>query len=280
MQFHSGNQWRVVAGGNESLEVRSGVVNVDSLEIQGTDVISSSRQLQNIASLDSTTAATIGAAAGGGHGAVFEELFTETETNWQPKIAGDVYVIVVGAGGTGGITKYYSYATFLYNRLTIGGGGSGGVIVHKFSNVSTSQAASTITVGAAGTLSFYSNGAALAGIAGGSSSITIGGTTLTAGGGGGGTQSGGTAYGLDRTAVGGAGGSASGGNIANFAGTAGGTGNNGASIEPSVVGNPIGSVYAGNTYGGGTGGRRYISEHTLSTSVSAGGGVVRIMYAG
>ena len=52
MQFHSGDQWRVVAGGNESLEVRNGVVNVDSLEIQGTDVISASRHLHNIASVD------------------------------------------------------------------------------------------------------------------------------------------------------------------------------------------------------------------------------------
>ncbi len=251
-----------------------------AIQTSGTTRISNSGELQNIGSLDSTTAATIGAAAGGGHGAVFQELFTETETNWQPKIAGDVYVIVVGAGGTGGITKYYSYATSLYNRLNIGGGASGGVIVHKFTGVSTSQSASTVTVGQAGTLSFSSNGAALAGIAGGNSSITIGGTTLTAGGGGGGTQSGGTAYGLDRTAVGGAGGSASGGNIANFAGTAGGTGNNGTSIEPSAVGNPIGSVYAGNTYGAGTGGRRYISEHTLTTSMSAGHGIVRIMYAG
>jgi hypothetical protein len=59
MQFHAANQWRVVAGNNESLEVRSGVVNVDSLEIQGTDVISSSRQLQNIASVDATTKSVI-----------------------------------------------------------------------------------------------------------------------------------------------------------------------------------------------------------------------------
>jgi hypothetical protein len=251
-----------------------------AIQIGGTTVVNNSRQLQNIASLDGTTTSTIQAIAGGGHGAVFEELFTETETNWQPKIAGDVYVIVVGAGGTGGITKYYSYATSLYSRLTIGGGGSGGVIVHKFSNVSTSQAASTVTVGTATLLTFSSNGAALAGNAGGSSSITIGGTTLTAGGGGGGTQVGGTAYGLDRTAVGGAGGSASGGNIANFPGTAGGTGNNGTSIEPGVVGNPTGSVYAGNIYGTGSGGRRYISEATLNTSNGAGSGIVRVMYAG
>jgi hypothetical protein len=55
IQFHSNDQWRVVCGGNESLEVRNGVVNVDMLEVGGTDVISSSRQLQNIASINTTT---------------------------------------------------------------------------------------------------------------------------------------------------------------------------------------------------------------------------------
>jgi hypothetical protein len=37
-----------------------------AIQISGTTVVNDSRQLQNIASLDSTTAATIGAAAGGG----------------------------------------------------------------------------------------------------------------------------------------------------------------------------------------------------------------------
>ena len=36
-----------------------------ALQINGTTVVNNSRQLQNIASLDSTSAATIGAAAGG-----------------------------------------------------------------------------------------------------------------------------------------------------------------------------------------------------------------------
>ena len=36
-----------------------------AIQISGTTVVNNSRQLQNIASLDSTTAATIGAAAGG-----------------------------------------------------------------------------------------------------------------------------------------------------------------------------------------------------------------------
>ena len=47
-----------------------------AINISGTTVINNSRQLQNIASLDSATAAVIGAAAGGGAGAIFFEHFT------------------------------------------------------------------------------------------------------------------------------------------------------------------------------------------------------------
>ena len=61
IQFHNTNQWRVVCAGNESLEVRNGVVNVDMLEIGGTDVITSNRGLQNITSIDSTTTNSINA---------------------------------------------------------------------------------------------------------------------------------------------------------------------------------------------------------------------------
>jgi len=112
MQFHAANQWRVVAGNNESLEVRSGVVNVDMLEIQGTDVISSSRQLQNIASLDSTTQATIGSALG---------FLT-------------VDVLVVAGGGAGGINRS-------------GGGGAGGALEL---NGALASGSSAIVIGGGG----------------------------------------------------------------------------------------------------------------------------------
>jgi len=244
--------------------------------------------LQNIASLDSTTTSTIAAAAGGGGGAIFFEHFTTTTTNWQPKIAGDVYVVVAGAGGTGMISKYYSSAN-LISRLNVGGGGSGGVVVHKFTGVSTSQSPSTITVGALHTISQYGSGAATAGNAGGSSSITIGGTTITAGGGGGGTQVGGAAYGLDRTAVGGAGGSASGGNIVNLAGVTGTTTNPLNAYQytqaPTKV-NASAFPYLTNfgnfdsTTGAGGGGVAHISESTPILSALAYGGIVRVYYAG
>ena len=260
-----------------------------AIKTSGTTRLGNSGELQNITSLDSTTAATIGAAAGGGAGAIFFEHFSSTTTNWQPKIAGDVYVVVAGAGGTGMISKYYSYAGSLISRLNVGGGGSGGVVVHKFTGVSTSQSPSTITVGPTHTTSQNSNGAATAGSAGGSSSITIGGVTITAGGGGGGTQVGGAAYGLDRTAVGGAGGSASGGNIGNFAGVTGATANTGTSqlyVQAATRVSDSAFPYLTNfgnfesLTGAGSGGYAYISETTVNLSTTGYGGIVRVYYAG
>lgn len=259
-----------------------------AIQISGTTVVNNSRQLQNIASLDSTTAATIGAAAGGGAGAIFFEHFSSTMTNWQPKIAGDVYVVVAGAGGSGMVSKYYSTQN-LITRLNVGGGGSGGVVIHKFTGVSTSQSPSTITVAGAAQITQTSDGAATAGAAGGSSSITIGGTTITAGGGGGGTQVGGAAYGLDRTAVGGAGGSASGGNIANFAGSSGQTANIGVSwtyTQPVTTVNTSAFPYLttfGNFQsftGAGGGGVAYTATGTITLSSFGYGGTVRVYYAG
>ena len=260
-----------------------------AINISGTTVINNSRQLQNIASLASATAAVIGAAAGGGAGAIFFEHFSSTTTNWQPKIAGDVYVVVAGAGGTGMISHYNSTSGGLITRVNVGGGGSGGVVVHKFTGVSTSQSASTITVGAYHTISQYSNGWVTAGAAGGSSSITIGGVTITAGGGGGGTQVGGAVYGLDRTAVGGAGGSASGGNIANFAGSTGQTANTGTSwsyIQPATRVNSSAFPYLNNfgnfesLTGAGGGGYGFVNAGNATLTSSGYGGIVRVYYAG
>ena len=52
-----------------------------AIQVSGTSVISDARQLQNIASLDSTTSATIGAAAGGGFEFIGETAIT-TDTSY------------------------------------------------------------------------------------------------------------------------------------------------------------------------------------------------------
>jgi len=83
MQFHSGDQWRVVCGNNESLEVRNGVVNVDMLEVGGTDVISSARVLQNLTGFDTATSNLIKAASSG-----LDDYYDVTTTSLSPVISG------------------------------------------------------------------------------------------------------------------------------------------------------------------------------------------------
>lgn len=103
MQFHSGNQWRVVAGGNESLEVRSGVVNVDMLEIGGTDVISSGRNLQNILGIDATTANSIIAAGVGG-----------ADAATTPTLTGNSSLTLFGNSYTLTVSNYSSYTSPIF----------------------------------------------------------------------------------------------------------------------------------------------------------------------
>jgi hypothetical protein len=103
MQFHSGNQWRVVAGGNESLEVRNGVVNVDMLEISGTDVISSGRNLQNILGIDTTTANSIIAAGVGG-----------ADPATTPTLTGNSSLTLFGNSYTLTVSNYSSYTSPIF----------------------------------------------------------------------------------------------------------------------------------------------------------------------
>jgi hypothetical protein len=95
MQFHSGDQWRVVAGNNESLEVRAGVVNVDMLEVGGTDVISSGRVLQNLTGFDTATSNLIKAEASG-----VNDYYDFTTTSLSPTISGGSSPYVAFQGTT------------------------------------------------------------------------------------------------------------------------------------------------------------------------------------
>ena len=113
MQFHAADQWRVVCGGNESLEVRNQVVNVPILEVGGTDVISNSRQLQNIASIDSTTAAAITAAGVGGISSTMSQYnaaFSRTGANLLTTSA--------GVGGTLSTSVPNSAITFMSHTIS------------------------------------------------------------------------------------------------------------------------------------------------------------------
>tara|TARA_R110000737_G_scaffold4874_1_gene15810 strand:- start:1617 stop:2411 length:795 start_codon:yes stop_codon:yes gene_type:complete len=144
-----------------------------AIQVSGTSVINNSRQLQNIASLDATTAATVAAAAGGGFPSFVptdtpDATFTSTGTWTKPGTIGDsdfVTFFLTGGGGGAGAGNW-------------AGGGSGANAVLFTSNGASLPSSMTITIGAAGSGSSSDIGGN-----GGDSSVTISGTTFTAEGG-------------------------------------------------------------------------------------------------
>lgn len=185
-----------------------------AIQISGTTVINNSRQLQNIASVDATTAAVIAENAGGGGGPRFQELVTTSQT-WSPKMNGDAYLILVGAGGTGGIGRDQLTSSASY--FNVAGGGAAGMCIHK-ATLSTSQSY-TVTIGAGHTnsKSFGNNlSSGQNGGTGGTSSFSGNGISLTANGGNGGQAA--SQGRVDTNVAGGTGGTASGANIYNVTG--------------------------------------------------------------
>jgi len=142
-----------------------------AIQISGTTVVNDSRQLQNIASLDSTTTATISAAAGGPN----VQTFTSSGT-WNKPSSGTLCIIhLIGGGGGGG-------------RLTsgFGGGGGGATGTYKAILMSDMPSSASVTIGAGGSGSTNDQ---VAGTNGGSTSI---GTIFTSVGGAGGLSYNGT----------------------------------------------------------------------------------------
>jgi hypothetical protein len=175
-----------------------------AIKVNGTTVINDSRALSNIASVDSTTVAALGAAGvGGGKNNVITELIVTSKTYTVPFDC-DMHVLVCGAGGGGAACQ--TGANGNSGRAT--GGAAGGVAVKLFTGVSAGDTIS-ITIGAKGEnaqLPTGSGALTASGGSGGNTSATYSGTTLTGYGGGGGTAA---ANSTERTSN--AGGSASGG---------------------------------------------------------------------
>ena len=89
-----------------------------ALQINGTTVVNNSRALQNIASVDSTTAASITAAGVGGGGATSAE-FGVTNTSGVPfgfVSSHTRYTKDLEPGGIVIARKYGNYNTTLYHR--------------------------------------------------------------------------------------------------------------------------------------------------------------------
>ena len=111
-----------------------------AIKVNGTEVISDSRALNNIASVDATTVASLGAAGVGGGGLKSVQAFTSSGTWTKPSGISTVRVRVQGAGGGGGCGAS-TYVT--------GSGGGGGGYAEDIIDVSGVSSVS-VTVGAGG----------------------------------------------------------------------------------------------------------------------------------
>lgn len=190
-----------------------------AIKVNGTTVINDSRTLSNIASVDSTTVAALGAAGvGGGKNNSLVVLQDVSGTLTIP-IAGDVVFIAVGGGGGGAAISYPNNTTASQGgaRYSASGGAGGGTAIKKLTGVSAGSTYSC-TIGAGGTRTdgiFSSASSSVrtgSGGAGGQTTISGTGISLTANGGGGGN------FNTSGNATSGAAGTASGGDL-NFTGS-------------------------------------------------------------
>lgn len=107
-----------------------------AIKVSNTTVVNDSRQLQNIASIDSTTSSTLSSALGGG--AAFQE-FTSSGT-WTKPSSGTIAIITLVGGGGGG-----SY----YNSYPSEGAPGGGCLV-KYLPMTRMPSSAIVTIGAGG----------------------------------------------------------------------------------------------------------------------------------
>lgn len=149
-----------------------------AIKVSGTTVINDSRQLQNVASLDATTTATISAVAGGGISildgwdptATPDVTFTSSGTWSKPSDIEDgtwVVFYMVG-GGAGGVANY--------ENATNGAAGAATFVTGLIEDLPSSV---TVTIGAGGTGRSNSGAAA----SGGNTTLSANSKTYTAMGG-------------------------------------------------------------------------------------------------
>lgn len=153
-----------------------------AIQVSGTQVISNSRGLTNIASVDATTVAAFGAAGVGGGGleawnpnATPNQTFTSSGTWSKPgSVADSAYVVfyMVGGGSSGG--TYYG-----------GPGGFGGGVGILTATMGGLPSSISVTIGAGGARQSYFGYSTNVG---GSTTVSSNSITYTAGGGSGGNS--------------------------------------------------------------------------------------------
>ena len=137
-----------------------------AIQISGTQVISNSRGLTNIASVDATTVATLNAGGVGGGGVLPywdpsitpNANFTSSGTWTKPTLSDDTYVIFYMVGGGSGAGKYFG--------LPVHNEGGRASVVAATAGALPSSVTITVGAGGAGTVAYNT------GVPGGSSKIT------------------------------------------------------------------------------------------------------------
>lgn len=134
-----------------------------AIKVSGTSVINDSRQLQNIASIDSTTSSTLASALGGGASA---QTFTSSGT-WTKPSSGTVAMITCIGGGGGGAR----------NNANINSKSQGGSVTVIYKLLSSLASSITVTIGAGGAYAFAAVGSAGGNTKFGTDALAVGGAS-------------------------------------------------------------------------------------------------------
>ena len=157
----------------------SGIATAGSYRVGNTEVISSARELKNIASLDSVTTATIESAI-----ANAPNTFTDLEVTGISTLG----ILQVSSGivtATSGIVTYYGDGQFLSGIATVGGGVSfagvlsGDLYVTGIGTINNVTINSGIITAVSGIVTYYGDGQYLQNILSGVGVATEGGTVGT-----------------------------------------------------------------------------------------------------
>ncbi len=136
----------------------SGIATAGSYRVGNTEVISSARELKNIASLDSVTTATIESAIANAPNTFTDLTVTGISTLGTLKVASGVVT------ATSGIVTYYGDGKFLTGIATVGGGVSfsgvlsGDLYVTGIGTINNVKIASGIVTAVSGIVTYYGDG--------------------------------------------------------------------------------------------------------------------------
>jgi hypothetical protein len=182
-----------------------------AIQVNGTEVISNSRALNNIASVDATTVAAMSAAGVGGFINNSLNWTFDTSGSFTSPTSGTLIIQIIGGGGGGAA----AHADVTPSYVEVTGGAAGGYSLKKVAVTAGQTFTYTVGAGGAKSTGVYNGGVAwttTSGNAGSTTSITgPNSLSMSATGGGAGAVS--TSFGTTNAQTSGSGGVGSGGDI-------------------------------------------------------------------